>query len=107
MNDAHSHTGQGERTTQSPRVRPRSKRHTTRRPTCGPRCPGRFFKLRRKLHFIRLEMKPVHLGEADWILYRREFNPYRSASYKAAAYERGFAACKKSLPRPSTDPISW
>lgn len=45
-------------------------------------------------------MQPVHLGEADWLLYRRKFNPYRPGSFKALAYHRGYAACKRAIPKP-------
>ncbi len=50
-------------------------------------------------------MKPVHLGEADWLLYRHRFNPYRPGSWKAQAYERGFAASKEAMPKPDWNPL--
>ncbi len=50
-------------------------------------------------------MKPFHLGECDWLLYRSRFNPYRPKSFKGQAYERGFLACKAGYPKPSWKPI--
>jgi len=50
-------------------------------------------------------MLPIHLGEADWLLYRRRFDPYRPGSYKSAAYLRGFAACKAAMPKPGWCPL--
>ncbi len=50
-------------------------------------------------------MPPLHLGECDWLLYRRDFNPYRPKTYRFAAYARGFAACKADNPKPRWSPI--
>ncbi len=83
------------------RYRRRRHRRSTARRHVGPVRPGRFFKVLRHLHWLRLDIKPLYLGEADWILYRRRFNPYRAGSYKAIAYERGFVASKAALPKPS------
>ena len=76
----------------------------TRRPFPKLR-PGRFFRKLKRLVWIRESMQPVHLGESDWLLYRRRFNPYRNGSYKAQAYERGFLASKKMFPRPGWSPL--
>lgn len=90
----------------SPALSTRRRRFAAhRRKACGPVRPGRFFKLRRTLDWHRRAMRPVHLGEADWLLYRRRFNPYRIFTYKHAAYERGFAACKNSFPNPDWPPL--
>ncbi len=78
------------------------RRHSRQRvPTKkGPARPGRLFKIRRKLLWLRLDMQPFNLGAADWLLYHHRFNPYRASSHKARAYERGFLACKSIFPKP-------
>ena len=72
---------------------------------CGPVRPGRFFRQRKSIVWIRLEMKPADLGDADWLLYRRRFNPYHPSTFKYAAYERGFVASKILTPKPNWNPI--
>ncbi len=84
--------------------RRRRRRHTKRRGAVGPQRPGRFFRPRLKLRAARLALKPFHLGEVDWLLYRREFNPYRRRTWNAKNYARGFAACKLDMPKPAWDP---
>ena len=81
------------------------RRKTHRRLRVGPIRPGRFFRPRRKLLDIRLDMKPFHLGECDWLLYRRQFNPYRTHTWNSHRYARGFAASKADSPKPNWDPI--
>ncbi len=71
----------------------------------GPARPGRFFHPNRHHAWLRLDMKPVHLGEADWLLYRRRFNPYPRSSYKHAAYQRGFITSKRMFPKPDWSPL--
>ena len=85
--------------------RPRRRRHGRRSRLAGPKRPGRFFRKLHRLDFLRRAMLPVHLGEADWLLYRRRFDPYRPGSYKSAAYLRGFAACKAAMPKPGWCPL--
>lgn len=67
--------------------------------------PGRFFHTDQKLAWYRRDMNPAHLGDADWLLYRRRFNPHRPGSYKSKAYIRGFEACKREIPRPNWPPL--
>ena len=87
------------------RRRFRRRRKTHRKFRVGPVRPGRFFRPRRKLRDIRLELAPFHLGECDWLLYRHQFNPYRTGTWNAHRYARGFAACKAATPKPSWRPI--
>lgn len=87
---------------------PTRRRRHTRKPEslpCGPVRPGRFFRPRRDLVWLRLDMRPAHLGDADWLLYRRRFNPYHKSSFKHAAYERGFVASKILSPCPNWPPL--
>ncbi|KKM91769.1 hypothetical protein LCGC14_1225130 [marine sediment metagenome] len=105
MSDNGKQTAQGRVGISPARRRRRRRRDPESLLRVGPLRPGRFFKLRRKLNWIRRDMRPVHLGEADWLLYRRRFNPYRPRSYKAAAYERGFLASKKIFPKPDWSPL--
>lgn len=86
------------------RRRPRRLRRV-RFPKCALHRPGRFFRPRRALIWTRLEMKPRHLGESDWLLYRRRHNPYKSRTWKARRYEQGFADAKSDLPNPPWSPI--
>ena len=50
-------------------------------------------------------MRPLHLGECDWLLYQRRSNPYKPGSARARAYERGYLQCKADWPKPPTEPI--
>ena len=105
MSNSGQQAAQGRAEIPPARAQRRRRRFTVGRPRVGPVRPGRFFKLRRKIDWIRRDMKPVHLGESDWLLYRRRFNPYRRGTYKCAAYERGFIACKKMFPSPDWSPL--
>lgn len=105
LDSPHSHTGQA---ADSPRTMPsprRRVRKAARRQRVGPIRPGRFFRIHHHLAWLRHDMNPRHLGEADWLLYRHRFNPYRPGSWKAQAYERGFTASKKAMPRPNWHPL--
>lgn len=46
-------------------------------------------------------MKPFHLGECDWLLYRRRFNHFHPKTRNFAAYERGYASCRSDIPKPA------
>ncbi len=96
------------RDTLDPVLLPARRRHHKKPPLkrkCGPLRPGRFFRQRKAIVWLRLEMKPADLGDADWLLYRRRFNPYRRSSYKFAAYERGFVSSKQLTPKPNWPPL--
>ena len=85
--------------------RRRRQRRSIRRAAVGPLRPGRIFRRRHRLYDIRRAMKPYHLGECDWLLYRRTFNPYDPTSFKSKAYARGFADSKRAKPKPTWRPI--
>jgi len=90
----------------TPAASSRSRRRRSRRSSPGKRSlPGRFFRPSGKYKRLRLQMLPVHLGECDWLLYRRSFNPYRIKTRKGQAYSRGFAACKAAFPKPTWSPL--
>lgn len=100
-------TGQVEKPYSTRRKRRRSPRHGPRFPGCALYRPGRFFRRNRLLDMIRLDMNPRHLGEADWMLYRRPFNPYRKRLRAHQAYNAGFRMAKRENPKPNRPPISW
>ena len=86
--------------TQDFRRRERKSRAAQLRPV-----QGRFFKSSGKYVRMRLSWDPFELGEADWILYRANRNPYRKPLRKHARYNSGFTSHKLLMPRPPSRPL--
>ena len=105
MTNSPLHRDQGERLPKPAEHSRRRRRRIPRRGTVGPVRPGRFFRCRHQIDGIRRDMKPYDLGDCDWLLYRRPFNPYHRKTFKSKAYERGFADSKRSMPKPTWRPI--
>lgn len=99
--------GQAEKPYSARRKRRRSPKHGPRFPRCALYRPGRFFRTNRHLEMYRLDMNPRHLGEADWMLYRRPFNPYRKRLRAHWAYNAGYRIAKREIPKPDWPAISW
>lgn len=100
-------TGQADKPYSTRRKRRRSPKHGPRFPRCALYRPGRFFRTNRRLEMYRLDMNPRHLGEADWMLYRRPFNPYRKRLRAHSAYNAGYRIAKREIPKPNWPAISW
>ena len=83
----------------------RRKRRTRCPRRIGPQRPGRFFRPRPRLISQRASLSPFHLGETDWLLYRRRQDPFRPDSFKSHAYIRGFNTCRQDNPRPPWSPL--
>ena len=55
--------------------------------------------------FIRLNMRARELAETDWLLHRRNCNPFRRQTPVHRAYEKAFAAMRRATPNPPFPPI--
>ena len=98
---------QGERRGANPHARRRRGHPAPRFPGACLARPGRFFKRDKRLHAIRLAFGAFHLGEADWLLYRRRACPFGARTWNHRNYLRGFAASKAAVPRPAWPAINW
>lgn len=105
--DDHYQTGQAADRYGPHRKKRHSPKHGPRFPRCALYRPGRFFRRNCRLDIIRLDMDPRHLGEADWLLYRRPFNPYKKRLRAHQAYNAGFNQAKRNNPQPDWPPVSW
>lgn len=55
--------------------------------------------------YTRRAMKAADLAAVDWILYRRDCNPWRKGTPVAKAYDRAFTLERRNNPRPALPPI--
>lgn len=54
---------------------------------------------------IRNDMSAFDLGDADWLVFRHNLNPYGEGSYKAKRYDVGYKSSKKKTPDPPWRPV--